>query len=211
LIENKVSFEYNYAEKLHIDNRNFDSITILMNGILRCNKSLSIIYDLIISSNGKIRLVLAGPTAQLNPNILNLIISTGNVKIINQYDDNTISNLYQDVDLVWGSDLNDCLNAKLLLPYRLYQAVSQSTPILGFGESFLSRTIQQKKLGLILSDSNCISSNDVDIIFMFLKNFDYSIFNHYKIKAFRKDEWNLLIKKELPEIPLEEDFSIILG
>lgn len=209
LIENKISTA-NFR-KFSPKNSN-NVITIIWNGILRCDLSASILASILMQANGRVRLLLAGVMDQLSPYSKKILLENKNVTYIGTYDDENLFDIIRDADYSWASDLSGDLNSRLLLPNRIYQAVYFELPLISFGDTAITKVIKHFGIGLYSLNFNeeeisnflkILTSTNVD-------NFREKFFG-IKDNVVRGDELSLLFHGKGRKIPLRENFDLIFS
>lgn len=191
LVENKVTDQIDNEQVL--PEFNSDQQIILWNGVLRCNKSLQVLEEIVKQCAGKVRVRMAGNISQINTEIMNRILKNPLFEFVGPYDDDKLSEIYKDVNWVWVSDMTPSRNGKLLLPNRIYHSIYMGRPALAAGEGVIPSYIEYKAIGIscnsedVTKVASAISSNLLAINKDAFANI-VRVVNANKQNAIRKDE-----------------------
>jgi len=177
LLENKVFPEIK-IETVNSNPISADKWRIGLVGLIRCNKSLQLLYDLAIGLPDKIEIVLAGKPevlAQVSYSKLEGLENTKNLGEYNYPDD--LQNIYSRMDIIWSADFSDLsVNSKWLLPNRIYEAGIFSVPQLCFPENeAICKYIQSLNIGWV------VDSAEIYALVEFISNLDVK--TYIKVKS----------------------------
>jgi len=136
-------------------------------GLIRCNKSLQLLYDLARRLPQKVEVVLAGRPEGFAEDEFVKLQNLSNVKYLGEYrypDD--LQKIYSNMDIIWSADFSDLtVNSKWLLPNRIYEAGIFSIPQLCFSDNeAICKYIESLQIGWVLDDAS------KDTLSEFIKN-----------------------------------------
>lgn len=137
-------------------------ITLAYVGKLRCRRSLEILHHLAQSFPDNLKVKLAGTALPELADALERLSSMQNVANLGRYrypDD--LSDIYSDCDLVWSVDFVPGLNARLLIPNRLYEGAYFGVPSLT--KEFTGADRRAHELGVGMSIPEPFEDNLFDL------------------------------------------------
>lgn len=158
LLENKVfpPIDNINSDKIDHSNRN-SKWRIGLVGLIRCNVSLNLLYDIATKLSDKVEIVLAGKPEEFALDAFNKLAGLENTKYFGEYNyPEDLQNIYSSIDIIWSADFSDLsVNSKWLLPNRIYEAGLFSVPQLCFSENVaICKYIDLLHIGWILNDAS---------------------------------------------------------
>jgi len=174
-IENYFDKFYDYKGKTHLlENKVFPPIDTIISdeidhsnrnrkwriglvGLIRCNVSLNLLYDIATELPDQVEIVLAGKPEDFALDAFNKLAGLENTKYFGEYKyPGDLQNVYSNIDIIWSADFSDLsVNSKWLLPNRIYEAGLFSVPQLCFSENVaICRYIESLDIGWILKDAS---------------------------------------------------------
>lgn len=118
----------------------------------------------------------------INQGISKYLLEHGieNVNLTGRYDKEEEPELYKKNNIINVLRYNDGINNKTALPNRLYNAVTYGKPMLAFEGTYLSETIKEYNLGLIIKDFDTIERKVV----VYMENFDFELYKNNRYLFF---------------------------
>ena len=135
-------------------------LTIGWTGLLRCNRSLGVLFDL-CKFNARVNLDLIGSVRTLDGNLLDLANSLSNIRILGEYLEEKLADKLTDVHFIWACDFFDGLNSKFLLPNRLYQGIFYGKPLIAEAGTATGYVVDYYDIGMVLEDFSAVNLSAV--------------------------------------------------
>jgi len=124
-------------------------------GILRCEKSLSILKNLAQKSGGKVEIIIRGrPAPDLFDDFQKRLEGIPNIRFEGSYKNpEDMEEIYSGVHFVWAIDFfEEGLNSAWLLPNRLYEGGAFGAIPLALRDSETGRFLIQRNLGVVMGE-----------------------------------------------------------
>lgn len=126
-------------------------------GLLRCNTSLQLLFELATRLPGNIEIILAGRPEEHAKDTFKKLANLENTNYIGEYEyPDDLPNIYSKIDIIWSADFSDSTdNSKWLLPNRIYEAGLFAIPQLCFSANeAICKYMKSLNIGWILEEAN---------------------------------------------------------
>lgn len=123
-------------------------------GMLRCQRSFSILSALVRNSGGRIRVLIAGIASPHEfPDFDADVQAVDGIDFHGRYAAEDLPGLYASVHFAWAIDyFEEGLNSKWLLPNRLYEALAHGAVPIALNDVETGQWLQRHHVGLLVSD-----------------------------------------------------------
>lgn len=155
LIENRLPWGFAYGARPSAQASSAEKLCIGWFGNLRCERSLSLLMDLVGRFPDQIEITMRGVPARAAVSDFEArVAGRANVSFGGRYAwPGDLAEIYRDVDIVWAGDFHDPgANSKWLLPNRIYEGGYYGAPPLAPADCETGRWIEGHGFGFTLAE-----------------------------------------------------------
>jgi succinoglycan biosynthesis protein ExoL len=124
---------------------------IAWNGLLRCQRSASVLLQCLSGVPAPFHLSMHGSLARLQE-LGPLLAHSPNCTYTGPYRLETLGTLVADASFIWAVDYADGENSRWLLPNRLYEAIDGAIPLIAIRDSATGAVVERYEIGIVLPD-----------------------------------------------------------
>ncbi len=131
-------------------------VTIGWFGMLRCERTLDFLTQLVARSEGRIEVLIAGkPSPAEVPHLEKQTAAQDGMTFTGPYSYDDLPRLYGQCDFAWSIDwFEEGLNSKWLLPNRLYEAIAYGAIPIALGDVEVGDWLLKRGAGLVVTDAD---------------------------------------------------------
>jgi len=155
LIENKLLIE-DAAEPVPAQAAPQEPIVIGWFGMLRCQRTLAFLTDLVAASEGRITALICGkPSPAELPNFEERVGAVEGLTFTGAYTYDQLPDLYGRCHFAWSIDwFEEGLNSSWLLPNRIYEAIAHGAVPIALADVEVGRWLKRHDAGLLVEDAD---------------------------------------------------------
>ena len=133
-----------------------ERITIGWFGMLRCERTLSVLSSMAARAEGQLQILIAGkPSQAVFPDFEKSIAGKAGVEYVGPYRYSDLPALYGRCHFAWTIDwFEEGENSSWLLPNRIYEAVAHGSVPIAFSDIEVGRWLSARKAGLLVASAN---------------------------------------------------------
>jgi succinoglycan biosynthesis protein ExoL len=124
---------------------------IAWNGLLRCQRSASVLLQCLSQVPAPFHLSLHGSLARLEA-LGPLLAHSPNCTYTGPYRPESLGTLVADSSFMWAVDYADGENSRWLLPNRLYEAIDSAVPLIAVQDSATGAVVRHYDIGIVLPE-----------------------------------------------------------
>lgn len=160
LIENKLSVS-KAPLKIQTPAKYSSVLKIGWFGMLRCQKTFTLLKSIVTQSKGRIEVIIAGkPSPAELPSLPTEANALKGMSFSGSYTYSDLPKLYGECHLAWAIDwFEEGLNSDLLLPNRLYESIAHGTVPIVLKETEMGAWTKERNVGLRISKKQSIKDS----------------------------------------------------